>query len=573
MSIVPRLFSSFWHYLAIMLLVSCVTEQLPEGGPPDETPPKLVRSFPENGALNFKDRKIRVTFNKNIAVEDIYNKLLVMPKLDKPENKQPYNYFINGKTLELKLNSPLKADTTYSIHFNDVVKDKREGTKATDVVLTFSTGSFIDPITAKGKTKDLLTDKLVGGVNVYLYSAERDPKEWQEKGIPDYYGVSDKDGNFTIDRIRLGKYYIRATTGKNSKYEIDYENDKYGFFKDPIDLNDSQDAIVLPLITADVRDFKLLRSSSQKGFFEIAFNKAIEKYQLTALQTIGVKGKPQLYSLLSDKSPKTVFLYNTFGLLAGENFKVKLIAEDTMHMVLEESLSIHFKEGREDVTKSGLAVSLAPRALPSVLSTFTESVLFSKPIKEIKQELIYFACKDQKRIALKEDELEWNSNRTKLTIKKNFSQEEMMQFLTEEKERQDTSKVVKQVVVLLVEAGACTAFDKAKNKEIKISYPIRNEEETGTIAGNIDTSISYFIIELLDGNDKVVDSIRNKKDYQFTMIPPGTYKMRILVLNEGEDSWSPGNIRKNIEPSPVIFYEKDITVVAKWDVTGIDFKF
>jgi hypothetical protein len=449
-------------------------------------------------------------------------------------------------------------------------------------VLTFSTGAFIDPITAKGKIKELLTNKPVGEVSVYLYNAERDPKEWQEKqntkewqekSGPDYYTTTDKHGNFVINHIRLGKYYIRATTGKSDKHEIDYEKDKYGFLKDPIDLNDSKEDIELGLIESDVRDFKHIKNVPQQGFCEIVFNKAIEKYQLVALQTLGIKGKPQIYSLLSEKSPKLISIFNTFHLLEGESLKVKVIAEDALHMVLEKDMDISFKSGKSTAAQVGLHLGPERRSLPSVLPAFKESILFQKPIKEVKKELLYFECKNQKKIALKEDELEWNADRSKLTIKKNFSEEEIMEFTTKDQEKTDKSKVIQRIVMLQIEAGAFTAFnDKEKNKKLTLSYPLRNKEETGTISGNVDTTASCFIIELLNSKDELVDAIRNEKSYRFTMVPPGVYKMRILLLNEGEDKWSPGNIRKNIEPNPVIFYDKEINIIEKRDEI-VDFTF
>ncbi|MEF2228462.1 MAG: Ig-like domain-containing domain [Candidatus Cardinium sp.] len=561
-----------FSYLLLLPIISCVAVQEPEGGPPDETPPVLVRSFPEDGVLNFKGKTIRFTFNKDIDVENPYHNLLFMPKLAESKNKQPYSYSVNGKTLQLKLNAPLKEDTTYSIHFSKAVKDTHEGTKAMEKVLTFSTGSFIDPITMKGSIKELLTNRAVGNVSVYLYSAERDPQEWQQAGTPDYYTTADKDGNFTISCIRLGKYYLRATTGKGHTYKIDYEKDKYGFFKDPIDLNESREDIVLPLIAADVRDLKLLRGTPQKGWFEIILNKPITHYQLIPLQTVGTKGKPQIYSFFSEQSPKIIIIYNTFGLLEGDTFKVKLRAEDALHRALEETIAIRFKEGKIDPTH--LSYSLSPQPLPSILPAFTTSILFSKPIKGFKEDLIYFECKYQEKIPLKQDEWVWNENQTKLTIKKHFTPEEIMQFVTQTKEaKDDKSKAMQQMVTLHIEPGACTAFDQTTHKKISQSYPLRKKEETGTVSGNVETTTYHFIIELLNQKDECVASIRDKKSYQFTMIPPGSYSIRLLVLNAGEEEWSPGDILKNIEPNPVIFYEKEINVIENRDITGIDFKF
>lgn len=560
-----------FSYLLLIPIVSCVAVQEPEGGPPDETLLKLVHSFPKDGALNFKGKTIRLTFNKDITVANIYSNLLIMPNLDQPNDKEAYSYTVNGKTLQLRLSAPLKEETTYSIHFSKAVKDTHEGTEATSEVLTFSTGSFIDPITVKGKIKELLTNKPVGDVSVYLYSATRDPKEWQEKGIPDYYTTADQDGNFTIGCIRLGKYYIRATTGKNNTCKIDYEKDQYGFFKNPIDLNDSREGIVLPLIAADVRNLKLLRSMPQKGLIEVVFNKAVINYQVIPLQTVGARGKPEIYSFLSAQSPKVIAIYNTFGLLEGDTLKVTLKAEDALHRSLEENISIRFKEGKTD--KISLSYSLSPRVLPSILPDFTESILFNKPIKEFNEALIYFECKSQQKITLKQGESEWNENKTELTIRKHFTPEEIMQFAIQEEERDHKSNSIKQMVTLQIEPGACTAFDQSTHKKISCTYPLRKKEETGTISGSVETTTPYFIIELLNQKDERVDAIRNAKSYQFKMIPPGSYRMRLLVLNEGEKEWSPGDILKNIEPNPVIFYEKEINVIENRDLTGVDFKF
>ena len=560
-------------YLLLIPIFSCVTVQAPEGGPPDETPPILVRSFPENGALHVKEKKIRLTFNKDIAVENIYNNLLIMPKLDAPKDKQPYSYTVNGKTLQLKLNVPLKGETTYSIHFDKAIKDTHEGTKATGEVLTFSTGSFIDPITLKGKIKELLTNKPVGDVSVYLYSDTRDPKEWQEKGTPDYYTTADQDGNFTIGCIRMGKYYIRATTGKNNTYKIDYEKDKYGFFKDPIDLNDSREDIVLPLVAADIRDLKLLRGTPQKGFFEIIFNKPIVKYELTPLQRVSGKGKPEIYSILSERSPNTIIIYNTFGLLEGDSFKVQLRAEDGLHKQLEKDIVVSFKGGKAETTQNTLSYSFSERILPSIIADFKESILFNKPIKLFNEALVYFQCKNEQKIRLKENELAWNENKTKLTIRKHFTSSEIAQFITEDQEKANKNKVAKQMVTLHIEPAACTAFDQSTHKKIAQNYRLRKKEETGTISGKIETPNPCFIIQLLNDKDKIVDTIRNKKNYQFTMVPSGSYKIRLLVLHEGEEEWSPGDILQNIEPSPVFFYEKEIKLTEKWEVMGIDFKF
>lgn len=575
--------SNIFLLLFSLLLGSCADVEEPEGGPKDEVTPRLIHSFPENGALNFKGNKVVLTFDKPITDDNFDENLVIMPSLAKAEHKKKaYRYRIGGtigrNKLAIKFKVPLKENTTYILNVNGSIQDRKEKLKPTNAILTFSTGALLDAVTIKGRVKELLTNKPVEEVNIYLYHAERDPQEWQkEKGdsgydkdkcIPDYYTTADKDGNFTIHHLRSGRYYIRAKTGKINDYNIDYEKNKYGFLKDPIDLTKSQEDIVVPLVAADVRDLKFLKGDPQRGLFEMTFNKPIKKYQLIPLQAIGSKGKPILYSLLVDK---TIFLYNTFHLLEDEGFKINLIAEDEANIKIEKVLSASFKEGKPAIPKTGLSCSVPPRPLRSVLPTFQETIVFNKPIKEVKKDGIYFECKDQQRLIMDENALEWNADRTRVTIKKNFSSEDILQFITQEDPNQP--KIVQPFVVLQLVAGSFIAFDHEKNKQVILKYPLRNQAETGTISGNIETAHAHFLIELLQATGEVVDTIRDTKVYSFTMVPPGSYSVRVRLLNEGEEEWFPGNIRKNIEPNPVLFYGQEIPLRAKWDVQGINFTF
>lgn len=208
--------------------------------------------------------------------------------------------------------------------------------------------------------------------------------------------------------------------------------------------------------------------------------------------------------------------------------KVKVRAEDALQMALEEVLSISFKEGKTDQTK--LNYNLSPHPLPTILPDFRESILFNKPIKALKETLIYFECKNQEKIALKTNG-SGTLDRTKLTIRKHFTPEEIMEFVTKEEERSNKRKMLQQVVTLQLEPGAGSAFDQSTHKNISHTYPLRQKEATGTISGSIETTTPNFIIELLNQKDEPIDSIRNTKTYQFKMIPPGSYRMRLLVLN------------------------------------------
>ena len=64
---------------AVALLSACASIGRPEGGPRDELPPVFVRSNPGAGATGFTGNKIELTFDENIKLEDVMNKVVVSP--------------------------------------------------------------------------------------------------------------------------------------------------------------------------------------------------------------------------------------------------------------------------------------------------------------------------------------------------------------------------------------------------------------------------------------------------------------------------------------------------------------
>jgi hypothetical protein len=140
-----------------LFIPSCARIMAPEGGPKDTVPPKLIRAFPTQGSTGFKEKTIKLVFDKEIEVHDIYNKLVVTPKLPTLKNRPSYTCSVRGKTLKLTLEAPLQEDTTYTFNFNDAIKDTTEGNIAESLVLAFCTGEYIDTMYVTGQVKHLMT--------------------------------------------------------------------------------------------------------------------------------------------------------------------------------------------------------------------------------------------------------------------------------------------------------------------------------------------------------------------------------------------------------------------------------
>jgi len=108
------------------------------GGPKDETPPVMIKAEPENLTTNFKDSKIRLTFDEYIKLQDIQDQLIVSPPFKYRPEISPQGGV--QKYLELKIKDTLLPNTTYTINFGQSVQDNNEGNPLSFLSYVFSTG-------------------------------------------------------------------------------------------------------------------------------------------------------------------------------------------------------------------------------------------------------------------------------------------------------------------------------------------------------------------------------------------------------------------------------------------------
>src|SRR5690606_28270630 len=115
-------------------------------GPKDTSPPKFVKSMPENGSINFNFDKIIIQFDEYIKLNNINQKLIVSP----PMKTKPI-ITIKRKGILIKLKSKeLEQNTTYTLNFNDAIADNNENNSLNSFVFAFSTGDKIDSLYCAG---------------------------------------------------------------------------------------------------------------------------------------------------------------------------------------------------------------------------------------------------------------------------------------------------------------------------------------------------------------------------------------------------------------------------------------
>jgi hypothetical protein len=556
----------FWVLMIVSTLCSCARITALSGGPKDIIPPQLIKVSPTQESTGFNGKVIKLVFDKEIEVTDIYNKLVVTPRLPRLDKRPSYTCDVRGKTLKLTLHVPLQEETTYTFNFNDAIRDVTEGNIAVEPVLTFSTGDYVDAMYVTGQVNHLMTQLPAAKTLVALYQADNECLNILNSP-PDYFTRTDEQGHFKLDHIKKGKYYMYASTNKEYQLVGNPGVDEYGFLKHPIDLTVApRDNVTLLILKADVRTFTLQSQQPQDRYFELSFNKPVEDYTLELVrESQGLKKSATLCSQLV-ASKQIIRVYNTFDLSKGDSLEAHLTAKDAMGNVIEENVTIYFKEGR--YPNDPASYVFAPASGTAIPPHFTGTMTVSKPVKEVVAAYLRFDINGQGSVCVDAKDLQFNAQRDIITIKKQLD----LGIMKPLESRDNASKGAKELVLQMAE-GAFVTVEGDVSKEMCYVYTLGYPEEFGTIKGTVTTEAPGFIVQLLDLESNVIDSVRNRRNYQFNAVAPGSYRLRLLVLQDKESEWSFGNIHERREPDPVVFYPDNVAVIANWEIEGIDFFF
>ena len=131
--------------------------------------------------------------------------------------------------------------------------------------------------------------------------------------------------------------------------------------------------------------------------------------------------------------------------------------------------------------------------------------------------------------------------------------------------------------VLFLPAGALISVENDTANALNKQITFTDASQTGLLTGKITTHYKSYVIQLLDGEFNVVDEQKNITRYAFREIAPGEYYLRILVDENENGKWEPGDIRQNIPPEKVIVYHDEegnskTAIRANWEV-NVDLSF
>lgn len=205
-----------------LLSGSCANKGYPEGGPRDETPPRVVAEVPVSYATGFDRKYVDIYFDEYVTLKEITEKFIISP----PQAKKP-KVNLRGKYIRVEFQDSLRIETTYSLDFADAIVDNNESNPLGYYRYVFSTGAKIDTLELGGVLVDATSNEPVSGVPVFLYEGLADTMPL--KGIPNYVGRTDSVGRFRITNLKEAAYRVMAVVDDNRDHKFTPGAEKAGF--------------------------------------------------------------------------------------------------------------------------------------------------------------------------------------------------------------------------------------------------------------------------------------------------------------------------------------------------------
>ncbi|WP_325132372.1 Ig-like domain-containing domain [Hymenobacter sp.] len=509
-------------------LGSCAAVSSPQGGPRDLVAPRLVATSPDSAARNVKQQYIRLTFSEPVQVKDLPKNLLITPQL---ASDNQYQLREDRNSVSLLFPKPLEANTTYSFNFRKAIVDITESTPAKYQALSFSTGPNIDSARVQGTVADLLTNRPVADASVGLYRVA--DTVGVRRGQPYYLTRTDSKGEFTLNFIKSGQYNLYAWGDKNNNGRYD-DGEKIAYQPAPIALTDTTRAQTLLLVRPDRQPPRRTGVEPSASRVNLRFNEG-----LRTLSVVPVASAPpatlaavQEAVDLGDNGTSAI-LYRTPALVDG---RYLLAATDSAGNTARDTLNIRFPvptaTSKKAAPVAGTSVEGSPR---SVFRQGQVKFKFPVPVRLVPGKPVGTLAEDslkRRPLRLPADGF-LSADRSSLTINLDTKAQKMVDISLDS-----------------------TSIEAITGQSLGLRRPLRltvtDIDPNGILLGTFTTKYPQFDLQLLDEQYKVVRQLRSPKGrYRFDHLPPGSYRFRVLIDQDGDGQWRGGDPDLRRPPEPV----------------------
>ena len=588
--------------LCVLILGACASIGSPDGGPYDETPPKVIKCQPENKSQNNSNKRITLTFDEYIVLENASEKVVVSP----PQNEMP-DIRTSGKKIHITLYDTLKQNTTYTVDFSDAIVDNNQGNPMGNFTYSFSTGPDIDTMEVSGTLLEAENLEPIKGMLVGLHSNLSDTAFMREPFTR--VARTNSRGQFTIKGVAPGKYRIYALQDADGDFRFSQKSENLAF-----------DSIVIePSCRPDVRQdtvwidsthIDTIKDVHYTHFFpdDIILRGFTEAYQELHLLKVE-RPIPDMFTVYFTAPSDTLPVIKGLNFSGAENFILEpSFNNDTLTYWITDTLVSNLD------TLSFSFTYLDTDTLKQLIHRTDTIDLYSKITRKRQIE------QRQKKIEEWEDQQkkERRRQKEKYVAKPNpYLREDLpykmqpsggiapnqnIRFTFDEPiayvdsaafhfyKQVDTVWVEEPYLFLPVEnslrsytlyaewhpgekyklevdSNAVRSILGKLSTAIKKEIPVMAEEEFGSLFVRLILPDTGAIVQLMDSNDKIVRSLKavdNRADFFY--LKPADYYLRVFIDKNGDGKWTTGEYEKGLQPEEVFYFPKPLGVRARWEI-------
>ena len=617
-SISHKCLHSFLCALCMILCAcffACARMGSPDGGPYDETPPKVVNTSPKFGAANETNvKRVTIEFDEIVKIENASEKVVISP----PQIQQP-EIEANGRRITVTLLDTLKPDMTYTIDFADAIVDNNEGNPYGDkVVLVDRWGLGCPPCR-----------KLLPRVEEIWKSFRTKPFERISR--------TDSRGHFVVKGLAPGHYRAFALKDMNQNYVYDQRAEAIAFSDRILSTSSSPD--VRPdTVWHDSIHYDSIVYTPYTHYYPddivlTAFESALQDRHLLKSERPILQQFSLYFTAGSDTLPRLTGLnFNADGAFIIDanrhndsiNYWIKdslIYNLDTLHMqidyfetdttgnlsittdtlrltskITKEHLAREYQEAWEEWTKEYKQQVKAERRA----AQRAEKENGQEDSKQDKD-------KDKKKKKKDSDDIEIpplpeEFLSYKMSNIQSMDPDKNIDFIFEEPlDTVDLSKIhfsIKVDTLFLptkflfrqvpgqiktyrlyaeweadstyqveIDTAAFINIYGKRSEALKRTIRMRSLDSYSTLFVALQGNWNDAIVQLLSGGDKAVKSIKVQNGHaDFYFITPGTYYLRLFRDLNGNGVWDTGDYDHHLQPEPVYYYPEALTLKALWEI-------
>ena len=583
------------------LIAACANQGAgPDGGPYDETPPRIVGMTAPERLQNGKRTKFSLVFNELIKVDNPTEKIIVSPpQIETPEIK------VSGRRITVELLDSMRPNTTYTVDFSDAITDNNEGNPLGQYTYIFSTGQTTDTMQMSGYVLNADDLEPVKGLLAGLYQQHHDSVFGKRafdrvartdasgffsiKGVApdrDYrlYALQDADGDFhfTQPSEMLGFLHndLRAGAFRDTRYDTLWvDSVRYDSIRIIPYTHFTPDDLVVRAFKIDVNTRHYLKAQRDvpewfTTFFTGPSRKrpTIQGLNFDASKAFVVNasaGNDTLTywladtTLLRQDTLRFAYTYDNWD----DSLAQMLPKTDTLELVPKTTFAKRAaneakelekwnkqrekREKRGDFSKSQppmVALQLRADVSSSLVPNRNILIQFDQPLQHFDTKKLH--------LRLKKDSTYHDAPYALDTVPNNILAYRLRAEWRPGQEYQ-----------LVIDSAAMTRLYGRVNLATDNKFSISKLEDFGTVFLSLSNAHETTVVQLLGSDGKPVAQAPTKNGRaEFYYVQPGKYYLRCFFDRNGDGKWTTGSWSPRRDPEEVYYFPKEIEVRANWDL-------